>query len=169
MGRKRKDKEDKYYIDPTVFRDEICRCIDKYTEEIEKDAPNKESEVKLIAEESKLSLRDAEKRYRQYIKNKCLSRLALTMLLLLVDKTMDKMFYAKHEDKEDCRSYAVKDIISYWPNFDIEKGFNAFAFYSSIIFTGAAKGLRHLYPDKYKGTISMDAGSGNSGQGIYTI
>ncbi len=98
-----------------------------------------------------------------------MSKKALTMFLLLVDKTVDKLYYNKSEDKDDCRAFAIKDIISYWPNFDPELGKNAFAFYSSIIFTGACKGWRVLYPDKYKGTVSMDAGSNNDGQGIYTI
>lgn len=96
-----------------------------------------------------------------------LTRKALKMLILLSERAQLKLKYADPQDKEDCLAFAQLDLMKYWDRFKPEKTKNAFAYYTSICINGYAKGWHKLHPDKYKGTISLNAGEGS--EGIYSI
>lgn len=87
-----------------------------------------------------------------------LSPRALEMLMLMAEKFANKMSYIYPEDREDCISFAVMDCYLYWRGYDPEKSENAFAYYTSIIKNGFAKGWRKLYgrmPKSSKVSISQ--------------
>lgn len=96
-----------------------------------------------------------------------LTPLALEFLMLLADKTSNKLTYTDPKDKEDCIAYAYMDLYRYWRNFDPDKSTNAFAYFTEIAKRGFAKGWNKLHPKKYAGTVSIN-GSVDS-DGIYTI
>lgn len=88
--------------------------------------------------------------------------------IVLLDKMIDeisKVFkYRLEEDREDCKAFAMEDVIKYWNRFDPEKSSNAFSYYTQLIKHGSAKGWRRLYPIKASMMISI------SGEhGIYNI
>lgn len=89
---------------------------------------------------------------------------ALNMLNKMV-KEISKVFkYKMEEDREDCQSFAMEDVIKYWDRFNPEKSNNAFAFYTQIIKNGYAKGWRRLYPIKSSLKISI-----NKEHGVYNF
>jgi len=89
---------------------------------------------------------------------------ALRMLDRMV-KEISKVFkYKMEEDKEDCQSFAMEDVIKYWNRFNPEKSNNAFAFYTQMIKNGYAKGWRRLYPVKSSLKVSI-----SKEYGIYNI
>lgn len=109
--------------------------------------------------------------YDEIIKSKEqgeLTRKAVKMLTMLAERTQHKLKYADPKDKEDCLAFALFDLMKYWDRFNPEKTTNAFAFYTSICINGYAKGWHKLHPNKYKGTISLNASTGD-GDGIYSI
>lgn len=97
-----------------------------------------------------------------------LTREAIKMLMLLVERANRKLTYVKIEDKEDCLQHATLDILKYWKGYKPEYK-NAFAYYTEIAKRGYAKAWNKLYPKKYSGTISMSGGSEENGDGIYSL
>ena len=106
-------------------------------------------------------------------KEKALTTKALELLLFHAKKTLKTMYYNKQEDYKDCVQFAMEDVLKYWDRFDPEhstksgKKLNAFAYFTSIIFTGGCKGWNKLYPKKCKNTISLN--SNYDSEGIYTL
>lgn len=95
-----------------------------------------------------------------------LTKTAEEMLIKIAKHASQKMRYKNPEDREDCISYAILDLLRYWRSFNpIYK--NAFAYYTEIAKRGFAKGWNHLYPKKYKGTMSLDGGYDSDG--IYSV
>jgi hypothetical protein len=92
---------------------------------------------------------------------------ALKMLMLLADRSSNKLTYRNPEDKHDCVACAYMDLYRYWRSFNPEKSTNAFAYFTEISKRGFAKGWNKLHPKKYQGTVSIQ-GSEN-GDGIYSI
>ena len=89
---------------------------------------------------------------------------ALKMLDRMV-REISKIFnYKLEEDREDCQSFAMEDVIKYWNRFNPEKSNNAFAFYTQMIKHGYAKGWRRLYPVKASLKVSI-----SKEYGIYNI
>ena len=91
---------------------------------------------------------------------------AIQMLMLMVDSIIAKKTFKTAEDKEDCKQTALLDCLQYWRGFDETKSTNPFAYFTSVITNGYAKGWNTLYPQnkKVKGAIftSID-------NGIYSI
>lgn len=86
-------------------------------------------------------------------------------MLMKMSREISKVFkYKYEEDREDCISYALEDILKYWRNFDPAKSSNAFAYYTQMIKNGAAKGWRALYPIKASRKVSI-----NSEDGVYNF
>jgi len=92
------------------------------------------------------------------------------MLILLAERTINRMKYVNEDDRMDCLQFAILDLLKYWRNFNPAYP-NAFAYFTEIAKRGYAKGWNKLHPVKYKGTISIDGASEGSGEhsGIYTI
>jgi|TARA_B100000767_G_scaffold66379_1_gene62766 hypothetical protein len=99
-----------------------------------------------------------------------LTKDAEKMLILLAEKAINRMRYVSEDDRNDCLQFAILDLLKYWRNFN-PKYPNAFAYFTEIAKRGYAKGWNKIHPQKYKGTLSIDKGSGNSENqtGIYSI
>lgn len=85
---------------------------------------------------------------------------ALEMLMKMAREISKVFKYKYEEDREDCISYAVEDILKYWRNFDPAKSANAFAYYTQMIKNGSAKGWRILYPIKSSRKVSISTTDG---------
>jgi len=72
--------------------------------------------------------------------------------------------YKDPEDKQDCMSFAMMDVIQYWNRFNPEKSTNAFSYFDQIIKNGLAKGWKKLYPIKSTRMIRI-----SQTNGIYNI
>ena len=96
---------------------------------------------------------------------------AVKMLQLLTEKAVTKLHYRNKMDKDDCIQSAMMDILKYWRGFKPEKSTNAFAYYTTIIYKGAAKGWNKLHPETKKQIekISLNTSYGDSDGGIYSI
>jgi DNA-directed RNA polymerase specialized sigma subunit len=96
---------------------------------------------------------------------------AVKMLLLLTEKAVTKLHYRNKMDKDDCIQSAMMDILKYWRGFKPEKSTNAFAYYTTIIYKGAAKGWNKLHPETKKQIekISLNTSYGDGDGGIYSI
>lgn len=53
--------------------------------------------------------------------------------------------YKYPEDREDCICSAMLDIALYWRGFDPQKYDNPFAYYTSLLSNGLAKGWNKIY------------------------
>jgi len=96
---------------------------------------------------------------------------AVKMLMLLTEKAVTKLHYRNKMDKDDCIQSAMMDILKYWRGFKPEKSTNAFAYYTTIIYKGAAKGWNKLHPETKKQIekISLNTSYGDGDGGIYSI
>ena len=111
--------------------------------------------------------------YAQMVLSKDADKLTPTaekMLILLAEKTINKMRYVSEDDRNDCLQFAMLDLLKYWRNFN-PKYPNAFAYFTEIAKRGYAKGWNKIHPQKYKGTISITGSNDNGGEhsGIYTL
>lgn len=98
-----------------------------------------------------------------------LTKEAEKMLILLAERTINKMRYVNEDDRMDCLQFAVLDLLKYWRNFN-PKYTNAFAYFTEIAKRGYAKGWNKIHPQKYKGTLSIDkSGNQDNQTGIYSI
>lgn len=99
-----------------------------------------------------------------------LTKDAEKMLILLAEKAINKLRFVNDDDRYDCLSFAILDLLKYWRNFN-PKYTNAFAYFTEIAKRGYAKGWNKLHPLKYKGTISLDRTRNDSDDsgGIYSI
>jgi len=100
--------------------------------------------------------------YEEICKSKELDELtpnAVKMLDLMIKNIIKKKRYNDPSIADDIAQTAWVDIIMYWRNFDEHKYKNAFAYYSSMIMMGMAKGWNKLYPKGLKpsDTISLDS------------
>lgn len=100
-----------------------------------------------------------------------LTKEAEKMLILLAERTINKMRYVNEDDRMDCLQFAVLDLLKYWRNFN-PKYTNAFAYFTEIAKRGYAKGWNKIHPTKYKNTMSMDrinTASGDGDGGMFNI
>ena len=93
---------------------------------------------------------------------------ALNMLMMLAERSSNKLIYNNPDDKKDCIAYAYMDLYRYWKNFDPERSNNAFAYFTEVAKRGFAKGWNALHPKKYAGTVSLSGATDNT-DGIYSI
>jgi len=71
---------------------------------------------------------------------------ALKMLQLMIKNISRKFSYKYPEDREDCQSFALFDVLRYWRGFDLEKSNYPFSYYTTMIKNGLAKGIRKIHP-----------------------
>ena len=90
------------------------------------------------------------------------------MLILLAQQAIRKLPYVYREDREDCLSFAIYDLLKYWKGYKPQYK-NAFAYYTEIAKKGYAKGWNKLFPKKYANTISIDGGEDSESDGIYSL
>jgi hypothetical protein len=134
--------------------------------ELEQEAAEKKVKVKEKKRKDYLNNKDL---YDEIVISKELDTLtpkAERMLVLLAERAITKMKYVSTDDKKDCLSFAVLDLLKYWRSFN-PKYKNAFAYFTEIAKKGYAKGWNKLYPKKYAGTISINGGIDSDG--IYSL
>ena len=73
---------------------------------------------------------------------------AVRMIILMAEKLSHKFRYQYEQDREDCRSTAIMDVLLYWKSYSPEKGANAFSYFSQILFNGFYKGSKKCWPVK---------------------
>jgi DNA-directed RNA polymerase specialized sigma subunit len=93
-----------------------------------------------------------------------LSPRALEILMKMTHEISRMLKYRHIEDKEDCISFALEDLLKYWDRFDPARSTNAFAFYTQVIKNGLAKGWGKLHPIKPSKKVSI-----SQENGIYNI
>lgn len=107
---------------------------------------------------------DSRELFAEIIKSKEQNKLtprALELLMRMAREIMSKVLkYKVDADREDCISFAIEDVLRYWDRFDPEKSTNAFAFYTTMIKNGSAKGWRRLHPIKSSHKISINQEGG---------
>jgi hypothetical protein len=103
-----------------------------------------------------------------------LTEKAFNMLMLLAERVVSRLPYVNDFLREEALAGAKLDILLYWKGFDINKGGNAFSYYTSIVKNGAAKSFNTAYKfgKKFKGmVISMDGShhTTDSEDGLYSL
>ena len=94
----------------------------------------------------------------QYVKNKDLKRAlkeskekgeltqeTIKMFMLIVDGMAKTRSYKYPEDREDCISFGMEDLIKYWNRYNPEVSDNPFAFISQIAKNGMQKGWKKIH------------------------
>jgi hypothetical protein len=59
--------------------------------------------------------------YNELVKSKELDKLTPTaekMLVLLAERTINKLNYVNSDDRNDCLQFALLDLLKYWRNFN---------------------------------------------------
>ena len=81
-------------------------------------------------------------------KNGSLTPRAFEMLQRIVIECTRKFKYKYPEDKEDCISFAIQDMLLYWHKYNPEISNEVFAYYTQMAKYGLAKGWNKLHPIK---------------------
>jgi hypothetical protein len=161
----------KHPIDKTELYDEMVLCKNRYYEICER--VDKESELEQINKEiisgKFKNLKQGLRHYMQLRKNEALSDKLLRMLMKLAEHALRKLHHEREADKQDCLSNAYKDILYNWTSFKEKEGVEVFSYFTSVSYTGNAKGWREIYPEKYEGTLSLSANSVNGEQGMFNL
>lgn len=97
----------------------------------------------------------------QYVKNKDLKRVlkeskekgeltneTVEMFKLIVEGMAKTRSYKYPEDREDCKSFGMEDLIKYWNRYNPEVSDNPFAFISQIAKNGMQKGWKKIHSTK---------------------
>jgi len=82
------------------------------------------------------------------------------MVILMATKISTRLPYIDEEDRNDCIEYAIMDGITYYNRFNENKGTNAFAYMTSILLNGFAKGWRKLGKHEFPNSIMSRLDSG---------
>jgi hypothetical protein len=88
---------------------------------------------------------------------------AVMMLWRMAKEASKKLRYKDEEDRQDCISFAMEDVLRYWRSYDPEKSKYPFAYYTQIIKNGFAKGWKKLHPISSLDKISINSSN------IYSI
>jgi len=85
---------------------------------------------------------------------------AVKMIVLIATNLSKKLKYENPEDREDCIEFAILDCLQYWQNFNPERSKNPFAYFTSVISNGYAKGWRklgyHNFPKRIMTSLSSN-------------
>ena len=86
----------------------------------------------------------------------------IKMFTLMIQGISKKMAYKDPEDREDCMSFAMEDLVRYWNRFDPSKSNNPFAYYTQIAKNGFAKGWKKIHPPNSPRTIPFSYITGDN-------
>ena len=82
---------------------------------------------------------------------------AVMYIMRMAKETSRVLKYRNEEDREDCISEAIYDVLKYWRNFNPNiPNSNVFAYFTQIIKNGLTKGWRKLHPIKMNNNISIE-------------
>lgn len=91
--------------------------------------------------------------YKEIIVSKAMGQLtpkSKEYFYLIVKNISKKFRYANEDDRLDCESEAIIQLLKNWYLFDEEKGDNAFAYYSEVCKRGFAKGFNSIHKKDWK-------------------
>jgi len=88
---------------------------------------------------------------------------AIDIFMRMAKEISKKFRYKDEEDRKDCISFAMMDVLRYWKSFNPEKSKYPFAYYTQILKNGFAKGWRKLHPLSSVDQISI------SNENFYSI
>lgn len=80
---------------------------------------------------------------------------AIEMFILIVNGLSKIYSYENFEDRKECISAGIEDLIKYWNRYDPNKSNNAFAFITQIAHNGIKKGWKRIYSHRSVKTISF--------------
>lgn len=95
------------------------------------------------------------------------------MFNILAERTIRKMRYYNTDDRNDCMQTGLFNMYDNWQNFNEEKFFNAFAYFTEIYKRGMAEGFNELTRmkgqprDKKVRYVSFQGA--NDGEGLHNI
>ena len=78
------------------------------------------------------------------------------MFKLLIRRLNRKNLTLHPDLYEDFEQTALIDVLSAFDKYDPERTQSAFAFFSSVVTFGLAKGYNIYFPKKYKGTVRLN-------------
>ena len=84
----------------------------------------------------------------------------------MVDNIASTKTFKDPDVKDDCKQQAILDCLQYWKGFNPEKSNNPFAYFTSVITNGLAKGWNAFYPQNKKAAGAIFTSIDN---GIYSI
>lgn len=94
---------------------------------------------------------DKDELYREIVISKARGRLTRKgeqMLILLANKSIEKMNYRDKNDKYDCLQTALLDMFSNWYLFNEDAYDNPFAYFTELFKRGIARGHNMLFSKK---------------------
>ena len=98
--------------------------------------------------------------YQEIVKSKKegeLTKEAIKMISLIIDRYARKFNYKDEMDREDCASHAIMQILRNWRSYDPAKNSNAFAYFTQAAKMGLYMGWNKLYEYKRNGLhVSID-------------
>jgi hypothetical protein len=134
------------------------------------------SENKVKTETIKKIYLDKDQLYREIVISKAkgkLTRKCEQMLILLANRTVDKMNYRDKNDRNDCLQTALLDIFSNWYLFNEDIFDNPFAYFTELTKRGLARGYNTLFVKKGEDsdyTVKVySINSLNDGSGMHNI
>jgi hypothetical protein len=81
---------------------------------------------------------------------------AVKIINLMIKNISLKFSYKYENDRIECESAALENVVYAWRNYDPNKSNNAFSYFTQVIKTGFAKGFNILYPTKNGTKINID-------------
>jgi len=61
---------------------------------------------------------------------------SIRLIQIMVKGISGKFSYKYEEDRIECESYAMENVVYAWRNYDPQKSNNAFAYFTQLIKTG---------------------------------
>lgn len=80
---------------------------------------------------------------------------AIEFCMKIIERVAKCNHYDSADDLEDCKAYAMYNILRYWRNFDVKKYDNPFSYFTSYAWTGLSQGWNQLHPVKERGIVKI--------------
>lgn len=93
--------------------------------------------------------------FRDQRRTQALTKECVTMFTKICRESNRRFTYRESDDRDDCLSQAMLQLLRNWPNYDPEKSSNAFAYVTQILTRGFAHAWNKLHPLKSAQRISL--------------
>lgn len=84
---------------------------------------------------------------------------AVELLWTIAIESSKKLKYKDEDDRQDCIMFAMEDVLKYWRGYNPEISKYPFAYYTTMIVRGFAKGWHKLHPIKSINKVSISSGN----------
>lgn len=84
---------------------------------------------------------------------------AVQLLWTIAIESSKKLKYKDEDDRQDCIMFAMEDVLKYWRGYNPEISKYPFAYYTTMIVRGFAKGWHKLHPIKSINKVSISSGN----------